>query len=197
MLLHNFFLLQFFILRQSIFISQHCFSVSSLISLFMCHNRVLNVVKFFFLPFALFFVTTELSGIATFFLPSFLSFFAIFISMSQQHSSASSGALLMQCCDKVMKCHDNLSPFILPFCCDIYFCVAPFFFFVFLLILIRDRVVKCCDILSTVILHSALSLLRHSSACCDKILQFALGFCRDIAVIMLQYFSFSCLSHFC
>ena len=52
---HNFFLLQFFMSRQSIFLSRHCFSVSSLISLFICHDRVLNVVTKFFshLPYSL------------------------------------------------------------------------------------------------------------------------------------------------
>ena len=41
--------------RQSVSMSRHCFSVSSLISLFICHDIVLNVVKFFFyhLPYSL------------------------------------------------------------------------------------------------------------------------------------------------
>ena len=51
-------------------------------------------------------------------------------------------------------------------------------------------------VLSTVILHFALSLLRYSSACCDKHLQIALGFLSQQSFIMLRYFSvsFSCLS---
>ena len=34
---------------------------------------------------------------------------AIFNSMSQQNSSVYSGALLMKCHDRVIKCHDNTS----------------------------------------------------------------------------------------
>ena len=64
------------------------------------------------------------------------------------------------------------------------------------LILCRDKVVKCCYNLSTVILHFALSLLRHSSACCNKLLQVALGFCRDNAVITSRHNCISFLSHF-
>ena len=97
--------------------------------------------------------------------------------MSRQNSSASLGALLMQCCDNVIKCRDNISAFRIPLCCNI--------FLVLILILYCDRVVKCHDNLSTVILHSSLSLLQHSFACCDKILQVPLGFCHDNAVIML------------
>ena len=128
-----------------------------------------------FLPFALFFVATELSSVATLFLPPILSFVAIFISISQQNSSAYSGAHLMQCRDRTIKCRDNTPTFRLSLCCEIYLCVATFFF-ILLLILCRDKVVKCHDILSVVILYFALSLLRYSYACCDKLLQIAFGF---------------------
>ena len=67
---------------------------------------------------------------------------------------------------------------------------------VLLLILCHDRVVKCCDNILIVILYFALSLLRHSSACCDKLLQVALRFCRDNYVITSRHNFISCLSHF-
>ena len=82
------------------------FSVFSLIYLFICHDRVLNVVTVF-QPFTLFSI-------------------AIFISMSQHNPGASSGALLMKCRDRVIKCHDNTSAFRLPLWCDIHFFVATF-----------------------------------------------------------------------
>ena len=97
--------------------------------------------------------------------------------MSRQNSGASLGSLLMQCCDNVIKCRDNISAFRIPLCCNI--------FLVLILILYRNIVMKYHDNLSTFILHSSLSLLQHSFACCDKLLQVALGFCRDNAVIML------------
>ena len=81
----------------------------------------------------------------------------------------------MQCCGRVIKCCDNTSAFRFPLCCDI---------------------VKCHDNLSTVILHSALSLLRHSSACCDKLLQVALGFCHDIVKLCRDIFHFPALAIF-
>ena len=45
-------------------------------------------------------------------------------------------------------------------------------------------------------LASALSLLRHSSACCNKFLYVALGFCRDNVYECCDITAFSCLSHF-
>ena len=110
-----------------------------------------------FLPFALFFVATELSNVVTFFWPCILSFVVIFLYMSRQNSGASSGALLILC---------------------------------------RDRIVKCRDNLSIVILHSAWSLLRHSFACCDKLLQVALGFCHDIVKLCCNIFHFPVLAIF-
>ena len=67
---------------------------------------------------------------------------------------------------------------------------------VLLLILSRDRVVKCHDNLSIVILHSALSLLRHSSACYDQILQIALVFCRNIIKSCRNIFYFPAFAIF-
>ena len=166
----NFIVATFF---QCVFID--FFSLHLLQQNFKCCDKV-------FLSFALFFVTTELSSVVTFFLPLILSFVAIFISMSRQNSSAYSGALLMQC-------RDNTSAFRLSLWCNI--------FLVLLLILCHDRAVKCCDIISTVILHSTLSLLRYSSACCNKLLQIALGFLPRQSFITSRNFSFSCLSHFC
>ena len=99
-------------------------SVSSLRQSFKSHDK-------FFLPLALFFVAIELSNVVTFVRPSFLSFVAIFISMSRKNSGASLGALLMQCHDRVIKCRDNTSAFRLPLCCDIHFCVATFFLYFF------------------------------------------------------------------
>ena len=74
-------------------------------------------------------------------------------------------------------CHDRIPVLLLPILC-------------------RDRVMKCHNNLSTVILHFVLSLLRHGSACCDKLLQVALGFCRDNAIITSRHNYISCLSHF-
>ena len=74
-----------------------------------------------------------------------------------------------------------------------------------LLILCRDKVLKCRDNLSIVILHFAFSLLRHSSTCCNKFLQVTLGFCLDNAIITLRhncisfhsnFFCFSCCFFF-
>ena len=67
---------------------------------------------------------------------------------------------------------------------------------VLLLILCRNRVVKCHGTLSIAILHFSLSLLRHSFSCCDKLLQVVLGFCRDNVVITSRHNCISRLSHF-
>ena len=61
---HNFLFLQFFM-------SRHCFSVSSLVSLFICSKIILNVVTklFFHLPYSLFQQSYQVSRHSSF-LPS-------------------------------------------------------------------------------------------------------------------------------
>ena len=54
---------------------------------------------------------------------------AIINSMLQQNSSAYSGALLMKCRDRVIKCRDNTSALRLSLCYDIHFCVATYFLY--------------------------------------------------------------------
>ena len=94
----------------------------------------------------------------------------------------------MQCRDRVIKCRNNTSAFRLLLCCDIHFLCCNIFL-ILLLILCRDN-------LLTVILNFALSLslLRHSSSCCDKLLQVALGFCRNNDVIMSRHNYISALA---
>ena len=84
-----------------------------------CLNKV-------FLPLALFFIVIGLTNVATIFFSSVHGFVVTFISMSQQSYSASSGVLLVQCCDRVKKCRNNNFAFRLPLCCDIHFCVVTF-----------------------------------------------------------------------
>ena len=101
----------------------------------------------------------------------------------------------MQCHDRVINCHDNTSAFRLALCCDIHFYVATFFLYFFSYCVTTDSK-ECRYNLSTVILHSSLSLLPHSSAYCEKLLQLALGFCHDIVKLCWDIFHFPVLAIF-
>ena len=133
--------------------SGHCFSVSSLIFLFICCDRVLNVLTMFFLPFALFFVSIELSGVTR--------------------------ALLMKCRDKVIKCRDNTSAFRLPLCYDIHFYVATIFLYFFSYYVTKIFRLSSCTLLRPccdIVLLVATNLYRLPwDFCRDKVL-----LCRDI-----------------